>query len=113
VFVPLTLAFLLRDMPRNQAQNRGAFFGMNTFARLRPDIALEQASARINALHSQIIAERETGGARPLPPRTIELQPGAQGQRPEIAATVGQPLSLLLCLSAVGLLGVCSNVDNL
>jgi predicted permease len=113
VFVPLTLAFLLRDMPRNQAQNRGAFFGMNAFARLRPDIDVEQASARINALHSQIIAEVETGGERPLPPRTIELEPGAQGQRPEIAATVGQPLSLLLGLTAVVLLVVCSNVANL
>ena len=56
VFVPLTLRFLLRDMPRNQAQNRFAF-GLNVFGRLRPDIDVDQASARINALHSGIITE--------------------------------------------------------
>ena len=115
VFVPLTLRFLLRDMPRNQAQNRFAF-GFSVFGRLGPGIELTQAAASINALHSAIIAELEAppaDAANPMPPRTIALTPGGQGQRAEIARTVGQPLALLLGLTVVVLLVVCSNVANL
>jgi putative ABC transport system permease protein len=115
VFVPLTLRFLLRAMPRNQAQNRFAF-GFNVFGRLRPGVELAQAAASINTLHSAIVAELEptpAGAANPLPPRTIALLPGGKGQRTEIAATVGQPLTLLLGLTFVVLLVVCSNVANL
>jgi predicted permease len=113
VFVPLTLMFLLRDMPSVVAENRSAFFGLNVFGRLRPDIDLVEASTRINALHSGIIAELESSGDRQLPPRTIELTPGARGQQTEVAATVGQPLTLLLALTVIVLLVVCSNVANL
>jgi predicted permease len=115
VFVPLTLRFLLRNMPRHQAQNRFAF-GFNVFGRLRPGVELVQAEASINALHSGIVAELEptaADAANPLPPRTIALTPGGQGQRTEIAATVGQPLTLLLGVTLVVLLVVCSNVANL
>jgi hypothetical protein len=96
VFVPLTLRFLLRDMPRSQAQNRFAF-GFNVFGRLRPGIELAQAAASINALHSAITIELEptpAGATNPMPPRTIALMPGGQGQRTEIATIVGQPLAL-------------------
>jgi predicted permease len=115
VFVPLTLRFLLRDMPRNQAQNRFVF-GFSVFGRLGPGIELTQAAASINALHSAIIAELEAppaDAANPMPPRTIALTPGGHGQRAEIATTVGQPLALLLGLTVVVLLVVCSNVANL
>jgi putative ABC transport system permease protein len=115
IFVPLTLRFLLRGMPRNQAQNRFAF-GLNVFGRLRPGIELTQAVASINALHSGIVAELEptpADAANPIPPRTIALLPGGRGQRAEIAATVGQPLTLLLALTVVVLLVVCSNIANL
>jgi hypothetical protein len=63
VFVPLTLAFLLRDLPRDQAQNRFAF-NYPIFARLLPDIEAEQAEAAINALHGSIVAESEATEAR-------------------------------------------------
>ena len=43
-FVPLTMRYALRDIPRNQAENRFAF-GLSVFGRLRPEIGLEQASA--------------------------------------------------------------------
>jgi predicted permease len=115
VFVPLTLRVLLRDMPRSQAQNRFAF-GFNVFGRLRPGIELAQAAASINALHSAITIELEptpAGATNPMPPRTIALMPGGQGQRTEIATIVGQPLALLLGLTVVVLLVVCSNVANL
>ena len=113
VFVPLTLRFLLRDMPSDQAQNRFAF-GYQLFGRLLPDIGAEQAEAAINALHSGIIAEieapTERGGG--MPARTIALLPGARGDRGE-AAGFARPLALLLGLTLVVLLVVCSNVASL
>ncbi len=112
-FVPLTLTFLLRDYPRDQAQNRFAFI-YRIFARLKPDIEVEQAEAAINALHGGIIAEIEAPTERGagLPARTIALQPGARGDRGEVA-DFARPLSLLLGLTLVVLLVVCSNVAGL
>jgi predicted permease len=113
VFVPLTLAFLLRDLPRDQAQNRFAF-NYPIFARLLPDIEAEQAEAAINALHGGIIAELETPTPRGagLPARTLALQSGARGDRGEVA-NFARPLALLLGLTVVVLLVVCSNVAGL
>jgi predicted permease len=113
VFVPLTLTFLLRDLPRDQAQNRFAF-NYPIFARLKPDIGAEQAEAGINALHGGIVAEIEAPTERGagMPARTIALTPGARGDRAE-AANFGRPLALLLGLTLVVLLVVCSNVASL
>jgi predicted permease len=113
VFVPLTLRFLLRDMPRDQAQNRFAF-GYPIFARLKPDVGVEQAEAAINALHAGIIAELEAPTERGagMPARTIALTPGVRGDRAEVA-DFARPLTLLLGLTLVVLLVVCSNVASL
>jgi predicted permease len=114
VFVPLTLWYLLRDIPRDQAGNRRGGVGLNLFGRLRPDVGVEQAAVRINALHSAIVAEREPPTeASPTPPRTIALVSGAHGQRTVFMRPVGRPLALLLGLTVVVLLVVCSNVANL
>ena len=113
VFVPLTLRFLLRDTPRDQAQNRFAF-NHPAFARLLPDVEAEQAEAAINALHSGIIAEVEAPTERGagMPARTIALTPGARGDRGEVE-DFARPLALLLGLTLVVLLVVCSNVASL
>lgn len=112
VFVPLTLRFMLRDMPRDQAQNRFAF-GYRIFARLRPDAGTEQAEAAINALHSGIIAELEASTAPAgMPARTIALTPGSRGNR-EGVANFTRPVSILFGLTLVVLLVVCSNVASL
>jgi predicted permease len=113
-FVPLTMRYALRDIPRNQAENRFAF-GLSVFGRLRPEIGLEQASAGINGLHARIIAELEPSPNAEFtaPARTIALQPGAQGERAEITGVFARPLALLLGVTLVVLLVVCSNVANL
>ena len=110
-FVPLALSFMLRNFPRVMAQNRFAF-NYAIFARLKPDIEMEQAQAAIVALHSGIIAELETAGPPDMPARTLALRPGAQGDRAEVTA-FGRPLTLLLGLTLVVLLVVCSNVASL
>jgi predicted permease len=112
VFVPLTLRFMLRDMPRTQAQNRFAF-GYPIFARLRPDVSTEQTQAAINTLHSGISAEVEASTAPAgLPARTIALTSSSQGDR-ESVASFTRPVSILLGLTLVVLLVVCSNVASL
>jgi predicted permease len=114
VFVPLTLRFLLRDVPRNQAENRFAF-GYPIFARLKPDVGAEQAQVAINALHSGIIAELEApaeGAAAMVAARTIALVPGSRGDRGGVA-DFSRPVSILLGLTLVMLLVVCSNVASL
>jgi predicted permease len=111
-FVPLTLWYLLRDLPRDQAQNRFGFAFL-LFARLEPDVETEQAQAAINTLHGGIIAavESVTERGAGLPARTISLQPGSRGQGE--VADFARPLSLLLGLTLVVLLVVCSNVASL
>jgi predicted permease len=108
-FVPLSLRFMLRDLPRDQAQNRFAF-SLPMFARLRSDIGAEQAETALNALHGGIVAELESAGG--MPQRTIALQPGARGDRGEIT-NFTRPLAWLLGLTFVVLLVVCSNVASL
>jgi predicted permease len=112
-FVPLTLWYLLRDVPRDQAQNRFAF-AFPIFARLRSDGEVEQAQVAINVLHNGIIAEVESVTERgaDMAPRTIVLQPGARGNRADVAEFT-RPLALLLGLTFVVLLVVCSNVAGL
>lgn len=111
VFVPLSLTFMLRAFPRVMAQNRFAF-NYAIFARLKPGIGAAQAQAAIAAVHSGIIADLEAGG--PITEtRTLELQPGARGERAEVTNAFGRPLTLLSGLTLVVLLVVCSNVASL
>jgi ABC-type antimicrobial peptide transport system permease subunit len=115
VFVPLTLWFLLSDTPRGMAQSRTAFAITGTFGRLQPDTGIEPASVAINSLHSAIIEEFEpNSSAGPgMQYRTIVLESGAKGQRARVAGPFAQPLTLLLAVTLLVLLVVCSNIANL
>ena len=119
VFVPLTLRWLMEPTrPRDEADRRA--YWVYLFARLKPDVAIEQAAAGINALYGSILNEIEaplnTSMADELlaqfRQRQITLAPGARGQSwvPEGAA---QPLTLLLGITVVVLLIVCVNIANL
>ncbi len=119
VFVPLTLRWLMEPTrPRDEADRRA--YWVYLFARLKPDVAIEQAAAGINALYGSILNEIEaplnTSMADELlaqfRQRQITLAPGGRGQSwvPEGAA---QPLTLLLGITVVVLLIVCVNIANL
>lgn len=114
VFVPLTLRFLLRGMLPDEAQDRSRS-DLTAFARLRRDVEVNQASAAINTLHASTIdvVESSLDEQSAVTPRTIALTPGAQGQRTDTTATFAPPLTLLLGITLVVLLVVCSNVANL
>ena len=119
VFVPLTLRWLMEPTrPRDEADRRA--YWVYLFARLKPDVAMEQAAAGINALYGSILNEIEaplnTSMADELlaqfRQRQITLAPGARGQS-WVPAGAAQPLTLLLGITVVVLLIVCVNIANL
>jgi predicted permease len=119
VFVPITLRWLMEPTRPADHDNRRAYW-VYLFARLLPDISLEQASAGVNQLYGGILNEIEAPENTAMPSelmeqfrkRQIALEPGARGQSqlPENAAT---PVTLLLAAAGVTLLIVCVNIANL
>jgi len=120
VFVPLTLRWQMEPTaPREAAQDRRNHW-LYLFARLRPGVSIEQASAGINALYAGIFDDVEAALQTDIPPedlerfrqRRITLEPGAHGQswvREESALA----LTLLLATTLLVLVIVCVNVANL
>jgi putative ABC transport system permease protein len=122
LFVPLTMYWQLQpNFPRASVDGRG-FSWLRLFARLRPDVGAEQASAGINVLYSGILRDVEA------PLRTSsndvssdELQQFLQGQVTLLPGRRGQgsidgaapSLALLLGVTVLVLLMVCVNVANL
>jgi len=118
IFAPLTMYWRLQpNFPREAVGNRG-FGWVRLFARLRPDVSVEQASAGINTLYSVILRDIEAP-LRAMPaddlPRFLQgqvtLLPGARGQGSIEGAA--QSLALLLGVTLLVLLIVCVNVANL
>ena len=118
IFAPLTMYWRLQpNFPREAVGNRG-FGWVRLFARLRPDVSVEQASAGINTLYSVILRDIEAP-LRAMPaddlPRFLQgqvtLLPGARGQGTIEGAA--QSLALLLGVTLLVLLIVCVNVANL
>lgn len=116
VFVPVTLRWLLQPtLPRDQNDRRS--YWLHLFARLKPGVTTEQASAAINGLHHGILRELEASQDAParakrLQQRRIALEPGARGQS-SVRLGAAQPLTLLLGITLVVLLIVCVNIANL
>jgi predicted permease len=119
IFVPLSMRWVMEPTVSSNAENRLAYW-IYAFARLRPGVTLEQASATINVLYGGILNDIEAPLNEFLPPDALErfkrkqigLAPGAQGQS-EIPANAAQPLALLLGVTTLVLLIVCVNIANL
>jgi len=117
LFVPLTMRWQLdAGMPR-EAIDSHAFNMMFLFARVRPDVTSEQASAQINTIYRRIL--REIATLRSIPAdqlerfldQRLELAPGARGRG--TIAGAAQSLTLLLGVALLVLLIVCVNIANL
>lgn len=119
VFVPLSMRWLMEPTVPTKPDDRLAYW-IYAFARLRPGVTVEQATAGINSLYSGILNDVEAPLNDFLPDdvlerfkrRTITITPGARGQS-EIPSASSQPLSILFGLTAVVLLLVCVNIANL
>jgi putative ABC transport system permease protein len=119
VFVPLTLRWLMEPQrPRDENDRRS--FWVYLFARLRPGVALEQATVGINALYGSIvttveapeIADRPADQVEQFRRRQITVASGARGAS-QIVTGANRPLTLLLAITGLVLLIVCFNVANL
>ena len=119
VFVPLTLRWNMEPTITTGPDDRMAYW-LYVFARLQPDVSIEQARAGINTVYSGILNDVEAPLNAFLPPdvmerfrqRQITVEPGDRGQS-DIAADAGTPLMLLLGITGVLLLIVCINIAGL
>jgi predicted permease len=126
VFVPLTLQELMQRGTSGEVESRHNYW-LYVFARLAPGVTLERASAELNGLYAGILNEGEAPAMTvqelqqlqqrsatldQFRERRIEFSPGARG-RSNLPDTAGQPLTLLLGVTALVLLIVCVNIANL
>ena len=119
VFVPITLRPLIEPARASDETDRRSYW-LYLFARLREDITREQASAAINVLYRAIVDEIEAPLNASLPAdelaqfktKQITLAPGSRGQS-VVPTYTGLPLTLLLGITALVLLIVCTNVASL
>ena len=120
LFVPLTMNARL-----NPVQDEGRFedrrnYWLYLFARLQPQVSIDQARAAIAPLYRSILTDVEArlqtdmSGetlarfvAKPLP-----IEEGRRGQS-RMHDSIGVPLLLLLGVTAVVLLIACANIANL
>ncbi len=119
VFMPITMRWRLAPEPRSPPENRRGYW-VYLFARLKPDVALEQARAAIDTPYRAILNEVEVplqeGMSDPMmarfKARGLRLDSGARGQS-SFAADARAPLTLLLAVTTLLLLIACVNVANL
>lgn len=119
VFVPLTLAWRVRPTASRNQDDRRSYW-LYLFARLKPNVSVEQASAAITGLYSGILKEVEAplnvdlsdDQLEKFLQRPIVLESGARGQS-TFPRDTKLPLTLLLGVTALVLLIVCVNIANL
>ena len=120
IFVPITMASrLFAEAGEGRFEDRRNYW-VYLFARLKPEVSLEQARAALTPLYRSILTEVEAPlqtnmsdqtmaqfVAKPLPVRD-----GRRGQS-QMQDGAGVPLLLLLGVTAVVLLIACANIANL
>ena len=119
VYVPLTMRWALTSGIDDDSGNRRSWW-IYLFARIKPGVTLEQASAELAALHARIINEVEVPLNADMDQTTlaqfkaapIRLLPGARGQS-SVSARSATPMLLLMAVASLVLLVACLNCANL
>ena len=119
VFVPITMIERMQLFRKGVLANRRGYW-VYLFARLKPGVAIDQATAAINQPYRTIINEIDVPLQTGMSPTRLEqfkqkvmtVEPGARGQSstPEEAFV---PLLLLLGVTFVVLISACANIANL
>lgn len=118
VYVPLTMRTAMS--PWFDGFENRRFYWAYLFARLAPDVTLEQAHSQMNTVYQGIVAEVEaplqSGMSDPTMERFLAkelvLKPGMRGQS-VMHAEVETPMTLLFAITGVVLLIACANIANL
>jgi len=119
VFVPITFRWLPNPNAFPQHADRKSYWAY-LFARLKPDVSLDQAAAAINATYGAIVndvdapllsgvSEQQLAAYRA---KAIVLTPGERGQS-RIDDNSKTPLTILIVSTGLVLLIACVNVANL
>ena len=119
VYVPITLRWSATPGSIPNHDNRGHRWAY-LFARLKPGVSLEQASAAINpgyrAILNDVEAPQITGWSErdlaAFRAKTLTLEPGARGQT-GVRSYAQAPLTVLVLATSLVLLIACVNVANL
>ncbi len=118
VFVPITMRGQM-SQGFDGFDNRRSYWAY-LFARLKPGVSIEQASAEINTIYSAIVNEVEAPLQEGMSDQTmarfrekeITLVEGRRGQS-SLHAEVATPMVLLFAITGVVLLIACANIANL
>jgi predicted permease len=119
IFVPLTMRELMEPFFSQGFDNRRSYWAY-LFARLRPEVTVEQARAQVGALYQGIINEVEAPLQSGMTDQTlgrfrakeILLAEGRQGQS-QMNSEARTPLILLFSITGIVLLIACANIANL
>ena len=120
IFVPITMhGRLPAGTGEGRFEDRRNYW-LYLFARLQPDVSLEQARAALAPLYGNILAEVEAPLQTDMSAqtraqfvtKTLPIRDGRRGQS-RMHDSVGAPLLLLLGVTAVVLLIACANIANL
>jgi predicted permease len=118
VFVPITLRSEME--PGFRGFERRQSYWAYLFARLKPDVSIERASASLNAQYHAIINDVEAAQQKGMSDQTmarfrakaVTLAPGGHGQS-SVPKEAMVPLQILLGVTALVLLIACANIANL
>jgi len=118
VYVPMTLRELLTPGWKG-LDNRRSYWAY-LFARLKPGVSIEQASASLNTQYRPIVNDVEAPLQKGMSEQTlarfrakpIVVQPGGHGQS-GVTREARAPLNLLLGVTGFVLLIACANIANL
>ncbi len=118
VFVPITLRGVMEPLFKG-FERRNSYWAY-LFARLKPEVSIESASAALGTQYHAIINDVEAPLQKGMSDQTmarfrakpILLKPGPRGQS-SIDKEAGTPLKLLFGVTAFVLLIACANIANL
>jgi predicted permease len=118
VFVPITMRGLMEPYFQG-SQDRRSYWAY-LFARLKPEVSLEQARAQMNALYQGVVNDVEAPLQTGMSDQTLErfrakeilMEEGRQGQS-NVNSEARTPLIFLFATTGIVLLIACANIANL
>lgn len=118
LYVPISMRAVMQP-GFNGFENRRNYW-VYTFARLKPNVSIEQASTAINGPYKAIILDVEVPLQKGMSDQTMErfkakaiaLSPGQRGQS-SVHTEARAPLTILFAVTGTVLLIACANIANL
>ena len=118
VFVPITMRESMEPGFEGFANRRS--YWTYLFARLKPGVSMEQASAALNGQYRAIVNDVEAPLQKGMSDRTLArfrtrqvlVTPGARGQS-SVGREAGTPLTILIGITILVLVIACANIANL